>query len=437
MLPETLTTKERIVYSLLPYGYGSVSSIRNALDPSNQRLALRHIASLELKGILTQRKYSLRDSKSRKHEYTFYVLTQDGIKTYFPALAEKVPAIKQWIALHPDLQVPLSVQSLNRDTKDRMLRTIEAEQFCSNVGVRTVMDDRNILLDAVFGCSTKSALDKVTTGIDLCEAVMKANETAQPEKGKLRSCEADDRIGEAAQPILNGCETDEFSFYHSREIHNSIKGTEDLSVLASTHIGLLANSKRAIMVYQTTRFGGTFWNRRSEDKARFQALQFCQHIKNGFFPLYKSIPEAIVFYQTPRELVNTLLGIGLRVQLKYDSLFMPYSTIYAIPYSAEGKAILQNILQDDKFYLHEIDRCLDYGGIMAEELGDEQSLYAIKYYGIKTMCATPLDLGKLASFIMLTKDERKKGQILTYPVYEPVLSKLFGSVQMLTISQKE
>lgn len=439
MLPDTLTVKERIIYSMLPYGYGNNISIQNALRPLANSSIMFHISTLLTKEMIAIRTFTLKDNKSRKHQYTYYALTSKGIATYFPALAKKVPSIKVWMELHGNLQVSLLFPSRNGAVKDRMFRAVEAEQFCSNLGIHTTMDHRPILLDTVFGCSRNSVLDQVTTGLGLCEAVMKVTERNAKQRDLiLRSREAE-IDGEAAKPMSNdnGSEAvSDFCFYHAREIAGSIEGSQDMSIMTSPYIGLLASNARAIMVYQTARFGGIGWNEKSESKARLQSLQFCRCIENNNHPMYRPIEEAVLFYQSPRELVHTLQGVGLRTQLRYDNLFAPYSYVYAIPYSNAGLKILHDILSDKNFYRNEIDRCLDYGGIMADEIGDEQSLYQIRYYDVKTVCATPLNLRMLANFISLPMEERI-GQFLTYPVYESVLNRLLRDTDVLIIPQKK
>lgn len=439
MLPNTLTVKERIIYSMLPYGYGNNISIQNALRPLANSSIMFHVSTLLTKEMIAVRTFTLKDANSRKHQYTYYALTSKGISTYFPALAKKVPSIGEWMELHGDLQVSLLFPSRNGAVKDRMFRAVEAEQFCSNLGVRTAMDSRPILLDAVFGCSKNSVLDQVTTGIGLCEAVMKVTERDAKQRDLiLRSGEAEPGC-EAAKPEKsdNGAgAVSDFCFYHAREITGSIEGSQDMSIMTSPYIGLLASDARAIMVYQTARFGGIGWNEKSENKARYQSLQFCRHIKNSNYPMYRPIEEAVLFYQSPRELIHTLRGIGLKTQLRYDSLFAPYSYVYAIPYSDAGLEMLHDILSDKNFYRTEIDRCLDYGGIMADEIGDEQSLYPISYYDVKTICATPLNLRMLANYISMPMEERT-GQFLAYPAYESILNRLFKDADVLIIPQKK
>jgi len=152
MIPEQFTVREKAVYSAIPNGITNVIAIKNCSKNAHDSTIRNVINSLLKEGSFIESEYTYRDPGLRRpRKLTFYRLTIRGIKKYFPKLAQSSPAIKSWLEMFPDLEEMPYIPTSNAERKERALRVLETEMFCSAAGVLTTLDKRSACSCSVFG----------------------------------------------------------------------------------------------------------------------------------------------------------------------------------------------------------------------------------------------------------------------------------------------
>lgn len=415
MIPTGMTLKQAIMYSTLPSGYANQISIRNALLGVPTTTVRRWIQSLVDSDCLKERVFTLLDKEKRRHVQKYYTVTEKGVAEYLPILTQRAGIALQWNACYPDLQFPYEIPAKNGNNHERHLRVVETEQFCSRAGVLTLMDRRPSCLNAVYGCSAYSAVNSSHIEMGLSEAI----ESAKPNEK------------------MNGdMKETPYVFYRSQEVTSSAEGQKDPATIVSPFIGIVANKSRVFVLYRTARFGGVGWDVESERKVNSYISFFCSKLPGSEMSSLKPAEDAILFYQSDRELNSFITGVGLTSPIHYDVFCAPYRRMIAIPYSIEGMRTFQAILREPDFCGSEIERIFDVVGILAEGDGDQDAMYQFELYEKPTVCAAPLNLVRLSRYIELPSEVREGTQIITYPRHEAMLTKLLPQTPIIEISSE-
>ena len=434
MFSPLLSIKERIIYSALPDGFTNSISIKNVtLDKAPVSIHRAVHALLEEKA-LTESCYKYRDPKfNRPRDLHFYRLTPEGIETYFPALAVRVPAIAAWFSLSPNCEDLSIVARANAARRERTLRVLECEKFCSAAGILTALDKRAARSSSVFGCESDSP-----------DSDNSQNEDNFSLESDALEAETDSTVSPSLQDILNesaklGAQnailsdallpSDPYSFYRAKEIVTLPKagqssGVKDIAVIRSQYIGAVANQTTGFIIYRAPRYNGMDWVPKMETRVQMGVNNFCRrYIPKCKISVFAPIQNAILFYRTDQELLNILV--------KARSLFelgLPFKNVYAVPFSSEGLRVFREILLSPDFDEERITRVCEADPSFSSTRG--ASLYRLQYFGsIPCLSAFPLEIRRTAR--VLNAKESGSFSVAGYPWQQEIFAKLFPDIAFL------
>ncbi len=474
MIPEQLSVRKRIIFSAISEGMTNSISLKNATPgkkPSTISVALN---SLIERGFLIESCFTYRDPESHKPRgLTFYRLTEKAINKYFPLFAPYMPSMKAWTELYPCLTKLPRSSATNPGRKERTLRVLETEMFCSSAGILTTLDKRTAIAPSVFGSRNfpsvpiwdslgkesdfdLSFLDEESNyegKISFCEAgqdFCKANQSsceANVGSGNITDeeskyyhnylCEAVKKGNndEAWTEIINKslCPSDPYSFYRSKEIitafkSESISGEKNLAVIRSQYVGAVVNRNQGFVIYRVPKYNGLNWIEKTENKVKMAVSRFCDvYIPQGMISLSNPVSSAIFFYQSNRELLNILMDIK---ENKLKNFGIPYKKIYAIPFSIEGLRTFQHILSSESFDQDCIKSVCKNDPSF--EQYENSNIFDLTYFGsIRCFSAFPMEIRKLVR--LLTEEDGYNYSIVGYSWQQDVFAKLLPDVAFLNV----
>ncbi len=150
VIPEFMSVKEKIIYTSLSDGMTNTIAIRNALQKIPKSTVYLAVKSLLKEGSLVESSYKYRDpAENRPRKLNVYRLTTKGIKRYLPPIANYSPVIRAWNSLYKNIKEAPDISHINAVGKERRLRVLEAEQFCSSAGILTKLDKRPVCSSSV------------------------------------------------------------------------------------------------------------------------------------------------------------------------------------------------------------------------------------------------------------------------------------------------
>lgn len=428
MFSPLLTTKERIIYSALPDGLTNSISIKNVTLDKATVTVHRALHALLSEKALTESCYKYRDPMfNRPRDLRFYRLTAKGIDTYFTAHATHIPTVAAWLSMDLNISKLSVVAAANASNRERILRVLECEMFCSAAGILTSLDKRPARSSSVFGCKSDS---------QNCEAVLSPRETDSPSLSvsfRDHLCEAV-KLGSVDikwESLLSHafCPDDPYSFYRAKEIVTLPKagqanGSKDIAVIRSQYIGAVVNQTRGFILYRAPRYNGMDWVPKMETRVQMGVSNFCRrYIPNCKVSSFSLIQNAILFYRTDRELLNILMKAR-----KLSELALPFKSVYALPFSSEGLRILRSILSSPTFEQDCIKRVCEADPSFAPTQG--ASLCRLKYFGsIPCLSAFPLELRRMA-YILNTK-ESSHFSVAGFPWQQEIFTQLLPDTTFL------
>ncbi len=197
--------------------------------------------------------------------------------------------------------------------------------------------------------------------------------------------------------------SDPYFFYDAKEISALLQATlkinKDPTITRSQYIGLVANKNRGFIIFRTPRYNGMKWSEKEEYKVVAKASNFCgKCIPNSSIDIIAPVCDAIIFYQTKRELLNVLTKSTVVARDGLRDFGKPYKHIYAIPFTYEGLKIFQNILLSPAYEKDCIQRiCEADPGF---EQNGEAQVFQLMYLGeISCLLSYPMELRRVFRFL--------------------------------------
>ncbi len=273
MIASSLTTKERIIYSAISDGITNSIAIKNVTQDRGSSTVHDAVNSLVSEGSLIESCYTYRDPTFRRpRKLRFYRLTLKGLTTYFPSIAPSCPTVQAWLELYPNLTEFPSMPSSSACQRERLLRVLESELFCSAAGVLTTLDRRPTRSSVASATSdnppSASSTDKKPLAFSDCLH-------ASVQRGNAND------VWNALVPTAL-LSDDPYSFYRAKEITTRAKpketGSKDIAVIRSQYVGMIANQNRGFLVYRAPRYNGMSWNPKIERKVQTEASSFCSRV---------------------------------------------------------------------------------------------------------------------------------------------------------------
>lgn len=414
MIASSLTTKERIIYSAISDGITNSIAIKNVTQDRGSSTVHDAVNALVSEGSLTESCYTYRDPTFRRpRKLRFYRLTLKGLTTYFPSIAPSSPTVQAWLELYPNLTAFPSMPSASAYQRERLLRVLESELFCSAAGVLTTLDHRPTRSPVASAAIVGATSDKKPLAFADCLR-------ASVQRGSASD------IWNALVPTAL-LPSDPYSFYRAKEITTRSKpketGSKDIAVIRSQYVGMIANQNRGFLVYRAPRYNGMSWNPKIERKVQTEASSFCSRvIPHCHISLFHPIQEAVFFYQTNQELLNVLTKSE---NAAFSQLGQPFHHIYALPFSSEGLAVFRALLSSDSHERDCIGRVCEADPSFAPTKGI--SLYQLNYFeSVLCLIAFPLEIRKIVR--LLSACEAIDYSIIGYQWQKKLFDKLLPDI---------